>query len=234
MERTGLPPPLSDEATRLILAWSAEHGPLGIFHQTTIQLEEPLGGANWIWTNGRWQRSTIWPIRRDREDRTCLVTGITDHEQQRLNARLHLLKFLGPDLPGELPAPASEAFFRLYGEPLWDWLWAAITTAEAILQGHAWSLNVLARAATRVRHFEEKRVRTQMVFPSLLSAFAEMFFQDREGGTLIGKCASCGEPFTTDRVWTSYCSPKCATKARQRRFLEKNPDYYKRGAKLKR
>ena len=94
-------------------------------------------------------------------------------------------------------------------------------------------LNILAAAASRVRHFEEKRVRTEMVFPSLLSAFAEMHFQDREGGTLIGKCANCGEPFTTDRGRTSYCSPKCATKARQRRFIEKNPDYYRRGAKLK-
>ena len=233
VERTGLPPPLSEPAVKSILAWSAEHGLLGIFHQTTIQLDEPAGNASWSWINGRWQRSTIWPLRRNQEDRTCLVTGITDHEQQRQRSRLHLQKFLGPGLPDELPPSDSEEFFRIYGESLWDWLWAAITTVEAILEGHAWSLNVLARAATRVRHFEENQVHTQMVFPSLLSAFAEMFFQDREGGTLIGKCANCGEPFTTDRVWTSYCSPKCATKARQRRFLEKNPDYYKRGAKMK-
>lgn len=233
VERTGLPPPLTEQAVKSILAWSAEHGLLGTFHQTTIQYEEPAGNSTWTWINGRWLRSPIWPPRRDPEDRTCLVTGITDHEQRRHKSRLHLVKFLGPDVPGELPAPDSEAFFRLYGESLWDWLWASITTVEAILQGHAWSLNVLARAATRVRHFDEKNVRTQMVFPSLLSAFAEMYFHDREGGTILGKCANCGEPFTTDRVWTSYCGPKCATKARQKRFIENNPDYYRRGAKSK-
>lgn len=72
-----------------------------------------------------------------------------------------------------------------------------------------------------------------MVFPSLLSALAETYFQDREDGSFIGQCAECGGRFTTDRLWTSYCGPKCATKARQRRFLKKNSDYYKQAAKPK-
>jgi hypothetical protein len=229
VESTGVPPRLSKDAVKSVLAWSAEHGLLGIFHQTTIQIEETGGNAAWAWINGRWISSPIWPPRLDREDRTCLVTGITDHELQRRKARPHLLKYIGAGLPERLPAPDSEPFFNIYSEALWDWLWAAITTVEAALEGHAWGLNLLAGAATRVRRFDGKNVRTQIVFPSILSAFAEMFFQDREGGTFIGRCANCGEPFTTDRRWTNYCGQKCATKARQRRFLEQNPDYYKRG-----
>lgn len=134
----------------------------------------------------RWQRSPIRPPRRDPEDHTCLVTGITDHEQQPQKSRLHLLKFLGTDLPGQLPAPDSEAFFRLYGESLWDWLWAAITTCMPLENGlHRGVSMFLNRAAARVRHFDEKNVRTEMVFPSLLSAFVEMYFHDREGGTIL-------------------------------------------------
>ena len=161
------------------------------------------------------------------------MRGITDPEQQRQNARRHLLKFFPPDMPDALPVPDSENFFRLYGEHLWDWLWAAITTVEAILEEHAPGLNLLAGSAIRLRRFEAKNVRTEMVFRSLLCAFAEMYFQDREGGTSIGQCAECGDRFTTDRTWTKHCGTKCATKARQRRFLEKNPDYYKRGAQSK-
>jgi hypothetical protein len=226
VESIDAPVRLSEATVKAVLAWSAQHGPLGIFHQTTPYIE--WGDSTWAWAYGRWQRSTIWPIRRAPADRKGLVTQITYHEHQRVDARVHVKKFLGPELPDGLPAPDSEEFFRLYGEHVSDWIWAASTAVGAIRESHPEGLNAMTGAAVRLRRFEGARVRTTMVFPSLLSAFAEMYFQDREGGTLVGDCAMCGEPFTTDRRWTTYCSPQCATKARQKRFLERNPDYYQK------
>jgi len=227
VDQTAYLPPVPEQSVKAILAWSAEHGPLGVFHQTTIYLEEPAGDRAWAWINGRWNHQSIWPPRLNRQDRTCLVSGITDSEQQRWNARHYLRRFLSPDIPEELPAPDSETFFALYGEHLWDWLWAAITTVEAIDKSHSWGLNLLTGSAARIRHFKETPVRTEMVFRSLLSAFAEMYGRDSEEGIFIRHCAECGVSFTTDRRWTKHCGTRCATKARQRRFLEKNPDYYK-------
>jgi hypothetical protein len=226
VESAGCPVRLSAATIKSLLAWSAQHGPLGIFHQTTPYIE--WGDSTWAWAYGRWHRSGIWTTMRAPDDRSSLVTEITYHEHKRLNARFQLQKFLGPEPPDEIPAPDSEEFFRLYGEHVWDWLWAAITTVGAIREAHQHGLNALTGGAVRLRRFDGARVRTTMVFPSLLSAFAEMYFQDREGGTLVGDCALCGEPFTTDRRWTTYCSSQCATKARQKRFLERNPDYYQK------
>jgi hypothetical protein len=230
LESAGIPPLLSEQAMSAVIAWTTEHGPLGVFSQTTPQIEEPAGGRAWTLAGGRWHQSQVWPARTP-QDGTCLMAPVLGGpDLERRDARAHLLRFLGPHLPTEMPAPDSEEFFTLYGEPLWDWIAAAMTTVEAIFERDEDTLNVLAGAAARVRRFEGERVQSRIVFPSLLSAFAEMSFQDVEGGNRLGKCAFCGDLFITDRKWTAFCSPRCATKERQRRFLEKNPAYYRRAA----
>ena len=105
---------------------------------------------------------------------------------------------------------------------------AAWTTADAILHRDHETLNSLASAAARVRYFEPKQVHSELVFPSLLSAYAEMAWQDLEGGSRLGTCAHCGGLCMTDREWTMYCGKECGAKERQRRFLDKNPGYYHR------
>jgi hypothetical protein len=147
---------------------------------------------------------------------------------QLVRADRYLSRLLGTLLPDELPAPDSKEFFRLYGEPLIAWIITVTSTAEAIFSGDSETLNVLASRAAHVRWFEGDCAHGKIVFPSLLSCFAEMFLQDLEEGALLKTCAHCGEDFVTDRKWTTYCSPQCAAKARQQRFLQRNPEYYRR------
>jgi len=228
LESGGVAPQLSKQSIDAILAWTARWGLLGVFHQTTLQFEDPSGGEAWTRAGGRWHHLLL-PVSAPASSLVSLTVEFPDLE--RRTAHDHITKFLIADLPPQLPAPDSEEFFRNYGEPLWDWLAAALTVADAIFQRDEDALNTLAGAAGRMRHFESDHVRSQIVFPSLLSAFAEMAWQDLEGGNLIGKCGYCDGLFITDRKWTAYCGPQCATKERQRRFLEKNPTYYRRPTK---
>lgn len=230
----GKPPTFSEQGLNAILKWTDQHGLLGVFHQTTIRTDDPGDELPLppMWTRalGRWQESPMGTITKP-QDRICLTTTVAGQfDLQVINARTWLSHFLGPDLPARLPAPDSEEFFMRYGEPVWDWTDAMLTMVGAIVERNEYGdelLNVLAGAATRARRFERAHVQSHIVFPSLLSAWAEMAWQDFEGGNRIGTCGYCGGRFTTDREWTKFCSRDCATKERQRRFLEKNPDYYR-------
>jgi hypothetical protein len=251
VDLAGAPPAPSEESINAIVAWTCEHGLLGIFHQTILQIEDPASESTWTRDLGCWDQSFISQLRRDPQDRTCLtnmmvaatlVAPANPLITERQNAGDCLRRFC-PNLSGEMPAPDSEEFFALYSESLWDWVVAAHTTVQSILERNEEVLNTLAGVAARTRWFEDGRARSQIVFPSLLSAFAEMAFQDFEGEHAqdgqsatrpkrIGKCARCGGWFTTDRDWTTYCSRGCATKERQSRFLERNPEYHRRHARL--
>jgi hypothetical protein len=99
--------------------------------------------------------------------------------------------------------------------------------AEAISQRDWETLNIVAGRAARVRSFVGDRIRSKTAFPSLLSVFAELYFQDIEEGGLLRVCANCRELYMTGRKWSKYCTPQCAAKKRQQRFLQRNPDYYK-------
>lgn len=225
LESGGVPPRFSKETTDAILAWTARWGLLGVFHQTTLQFEDPSGDEAWTRAGGRWHHLLL-PVSGPATSLVSLTVEFPDLERRA--AQEHLAKYLGGGLPPQIPAPDSEEFFRGYGEPLWDWLAAAMTVVDAIFGRDEDTLNTLGATAARVRRLDGDHVRSQIVFPSLLSAFAEMAWQDLEGGNLIGKCAYCDGLFITDRKWTTYCSPQCATKERQRRFLERNPKYYQR------
>jgi len=228
------PPRFSEQGLNAILAWTAQHGLFGVFHQTTIQTEDPGDELPfppmWARALGIWHQSPM-PSPTKPQDRTCLTTTVVEQfDLHVINARKWLSHFLGPDLPASLPAPDSEEFFTRYGEPLWDWIDAMLSLVRAAVERDESSdelLNILAGAATRTRRFESDQVQSQIVFPSLLSVFAEMAWQDFEGGNRIDKCEHCGDAFMTDRKWTKFCSLDCATKERQRRFLERNPDYYR-------
>lgn len=227
LESAGVPPALSEPSLGAILAWTAQHGPLGIFHQTTVHFEEPGTGRGWTRAGGRWHQ--LPALSGGKQDPTCLVSaGIDAPDLEAQKARAHLGKFLGRELPPEIASPDSVEFFASYREPLWDWIRAAEALTDAILQRDDDVLNVFASAAARVRRLDRERVESQIIFPSLVSAYAEMVYQDFEGGNLLGRCGYCGDLFITDRKWTAYCSPRCATKERQRRFLERNPEYYRR------
>jgi hypothetical protein len=238
LESAGVPPALSERSLAAVLAWTERHGPLGIFHQTTVHFEEPGTGRGWTRAGGRWHQ--LPALSGGKHDPTCLVSAVIDApDVEARKSRAHLTKFLGPELPPEVASPDSAEFFAIYHEPLWDWIVAAEAIVDAILDRDDEVLNALAGAAARVRRFERDRVESQIIFPSLVSAYAEMVFQDFEAGNLLRTCRHCSDLFITDRKWTSYCSPRCATKERQRRFLEQNPEYYRRdnhtpGGKAKR
>jgi hypothetical protein len=231
IESDHVPPTLSESSRDAILAWTAERGPLGIFHHATLQAEDLIGNGVWARIGGRWDRQeTIQP--RAQGQRECLLQAIPALPALvRVNAGEHLSRFLGTDPPAETPAPDSEEFLARYSEPLWDWLLNAFEVDEAIRSRDGDGLNALAGPAGRERRFVKDGVESRIVFPSLIAAYGEMAWQDLEAGNRTDTCAYCGGTFITDRKWTKFCSRDCATKERQRRFLEKNPDYYRAQSK---
>lgn len=221
------PPSLSKSTSGDIIAWTAQHGLLGLFHHSTVVIGDPWGKGMWSWAAGKWVRSTPFGAGIT-GTRTCVTSLVPEPDLSFSVANRHLTRFLHRALRGQFPAPDSREFLRWYGEPLWDWINAVKSLAEAIISRDLETLNMLASRAIRIRWFEGGSVYGGTVFPSLLSIFAEMHCQVLEDGAVVRRCDYCKDAFIANRPWAKYCNELCATKQRQGRFLRKHPTYHKR------
>jgi hypothetical protein len=212
-----------------ILDWCSQYGLLGLFHQTVVQINDPCRDRIWIWSGGRWKKSSPWPMENGRRHFGFSTSLISETDLRLMPADKLLARFLGREFSGPTKAPDSEAFFRCYGEPIGEWVQALTSLAEAISQRDLETLNIVAGRAARVRVVGRNRLDSKVVFPSLLSAFAERYLQDLQEGRHLRFCTSCAHDFVTSRKWSKYCSRRCAARMRQQRFVRNNPAYYKKG-----
>lgn len=216
------PKNLTDADRDAILAWTAKNGPLGLFHHFTVQIDDPGPGEDrkWSWGVGGWVPLPGWLAATKRP--TVLVRR--NWELQFEPADPHIaLYFARRTRPrGALPQPDSEKFFNHYSEPLAVWL-PEVKLFAATFNDRRWDyLNDVAGRASHFRSMRGDSVYSEIAFPSLLSALAEMCLQDLENGRVPRDCANCGELFVASRQWGSYCSRKCASVKRQQRFRQKH------------
>ena len=121
------------------------------------------------------------------------------------------------------PRPLTPEFWKIYAEPITDFIWAALFLKFAIeglsersetnwfLQWEARSaLNTLIAPVTRqIVAAPNRQLQERWICPSLLASLAEMALQDLRRGVSLLRCLQCGKPFLTDAYQTLYCSERC-------------------------
>ncbi len=132
------------------------------------------------------------------------------------------------------PRPTTDAFWRLYAEPLDAFLEGAEALAGALygLQGErpfaggpeasdaaARSLAALhtlvAPVSAALAITEDGALRQRWLAPSLLGSFAMMALQDLAGNRRVLACNRCGGLFTAAAYQARYCSPRCRNAAQK-------------------
>lgn len=148
-----------------------------------------------------------------------------------------------PDVPQlerktySYPQPGSEEFWRLYAEPVDEFLEAAAlllgivqdlgklddtadskTKAQIALVGLNRLLEPISSAAVLS---DSAEVVKSWNTPSLLSAFATMILEDLSEQRLPRTCENCGKIFVTKAYQGRYCSDKCRYAAQKRRYRDR-------------
>lgn len=234
--------PISRQQSSAILDFVRTHGLLGIFHHSVMKVGQSRLGRVWVQHGGQWVADQYG----FHEDPfMCLainVVGFTTPEPfpfEKLAERF----FVG-ELPEPLPHPTSVEFLQYYGERIFDFVVAAVHFLYAVrdaLQGDTHALDTL-----RVGIFNKTKVirngrgnivrcEDEVVFPSLLHAFAEQVDRDLKGGFRLMICSGCAALVRTNYHRTRYCSEQCRWKvvrrAQRARATRRKRSSTKRGAK---
>jgi len=124
----------------------------------------------------------------------------------------------------QYPMPLSPDFWRMYAEPLDDFLEAARALATAIramsktnaersterAEGAKILTSLIAPVMVSVYLDEEGEPRQQLASPSLLSSYAFMAMLDLTRGTVYEcKNRKCGRIYISDAWQSLYCSKRC-------------------------
>ena len=140
------------------------------------------------------------------------------------------------------PVPLSEAFWRIYAEPVEDFIRAVNSLRHAI------ELNATETTRADGVQFFNNLLRVTRMYgligadgqleqhwagPSLLSYLAVMAWTDLLQGTLVMRCSHCTKLFLAKRPNAKYCKRECRQNALQRRhrakFSRKNASRGPRG-----
>lgn len=210
---------VGDDAAGAILAFVRSTGLLGIFHHRVIKFGRSRGEAIWIQHGGQWIRGDA-----SFEDDSvaciaCPLFSATTPESvsfQKL-AEAHFVA----EMPHELPSPASVEFLARYGERLRDFVFTVGQFALTVRD--AWDGSPEDLDALRVGVFDRTKVivdrkqrvtgyEEEVVFPSLLHAFAAQATRDLRGGFRLLTCAGCGGLVRTNYHRTIYCHEQCRWK----------------------
>jgi hypothetical protein len=126
----------------------------------------------------------------------------------------------------EYPMPCSEPFWRLYAEPMSQFLDVAGTITQMLggFQGQE-SANLPVETMHRLLYPTQPTLQTggagryvgRWSSPSLMSTMALMAFTDLTGGDRIALCPECEGLYVSRRSGTTYCSERCKSRARKKR-----------------
>ena len=143
------------------------------------------------------------------------------------------------------PIPTSEEFWKLYAEPVDEFLagvhtlsWAfdglshnnpIATASEKDEQSSRRGIKILnalvAPVSTKIIRLEDgSSFEQRWVAPSLLSLFAMMLLQDLTEKKRVLRCPVCGKRFLSDAYQARFCSDKCRYTAQKRRFRSKSKE----------
>lgn len=141
----------------------------------------------------------------------------------------------------DYPVPLSEGFWRMYAEPLDDFLDAARSLRNALralgqmkpykeasdeerreIVGGRDALHSLTRSVSpTIALLEDGSIRQEWIAPSLLASLGMMALQDLSEDRRIRSCAACGSIFLTSAYQAQYCSPRCRNRAQKQRYRER-------------
>jgi hypothetical protein len=68
----------------------------------------------------------------------------------------------------------------------------------------------------------KRRIQRELVSPSLLASFSEMFLRDLEKGRSAFRCAMCDQYFVSDEIRAQYCTPRCRNTMQRRRQRQRS------------
>ena len=142
------------------------------------------------------------------------------------------------------PIPTSEEFWKLYSEPLDEFLVGASTLRWAIdglarnkpkataSEGDERSLSrgikvlhaMVAAVSPTIRPLDDGLFEQRWVAPSLLGSFAMMVLQDLTENNRLLSCEVCGKLFLSVAWQARYCSSKCRHTAQKRRYRAKTKE----------
>ena len=131
----------------------------------------------------------------------------------------------------DYPCPLTEQFWHVYSEPIDSFLHYAFLLDQASrfltpgakfkdeseykeARSHLEAL--LAPATQGARRGTDGSVEQSWRFPSLISAFAQMVFQDALAGRYRRQCGACHGPFVSDAYQARYCSEQCRHRQQKR------------------
>lgn len=153
-----------------------------------------------------------------------------------------------PDVPKagrttyKYPLPRSEKFWRLYAEPIEEFLKAAVTLTDMLANlEHIKRLSDLpdensARVARGLKVLQsltepvspvlapaaDRTLEMRWVANSLIASFAMMALQDLSENRRVRRCAVCTRLFSSAAYQAQYCSRRCRNTAQKRRHRARN------------
>jgi len=238
-----------------ILHWCSRFGLLGILLLDVKRIEQPRGrvrirGDNWrvierrqftdpaairfSRMNGEWIPEMAFPVR---ESSPPWRTPHVYTRNMDVRAVEDILCFF-PDFVKEgndfeVPFPHSESFWRIYSEPVDDFLSSAMVLLNGVhsvttskpedlpdflrVQRFPGMRSLLGAADMSLSTDSQGKVQERWICDCLLSTFARMAFQDSLAGMRMLRCYCCGTPFVTSRYQSRYCSLSCAWRQRKRK-----------------
>lgn len=126
----------------------------------------------------------------------------------------------------QYPLPPSERFWREYGEPLDDFLRAALRFRRAVeLLQHTKTrtqglmlLHLLVGPVRLGLDYVAAEYQLRWRCPSLLASFAMMLIQDLAQQRRVRQCKACGRVFVADAYQAVYCSLTCRYREHKRSY----------------
>jgi hypothetical protein len=225
---------LEPEQRAGIIRWCESYGLLGtLLHSSTRRAFSPkhtLGrhriadfsatkGGRFIWVGGNWGLARYSQDGGGTWDR--YFPSISENDKTTY----------------EYPKPLTEEFWRIYAEPVEDflehagWLIAALhrvaspPTFRSKGSEHGLGLETLNTLAGRVSPVlelnDDGSFRQGWGTNSLLASLATMAIFDIGGSQRVLRCETCGRHFVTPAYQAKYCSDTCRSTAQKRRSRAK-------------
>jgi hypothetical protein len=236
---------INERALKRVLEWTGHYGLLGILRQRVLMAQSPSYDTAQVHFRSNYSRmagkffETLAAVPRAEagKEPTCISFAKT---MAPLTIVSPVAKVLADFDLGASPKPwrwpfdlsCEKQFWERYCEPLADWFAEAeglcrmfkdLSSKQPVTMNFPCpDLNLLLASTGYHLEFNGQGVRRELCYPSLLAAFTAMFAQD-----LVGQekrfvtCPGCGATAVSASYRRTYCSKRCAWRARKQRQRSK-------------
>jgi hypothetical protein len=233
---------ISERAVKRILDWSSRFGLLGVLPQRVLMLQQRKYQSTEPYIRGiatRLAGHYVHTLERTSEDEdSCLLFPKAMEPLAVIAPSVQVLAGFDlkpdPKNPWGFDPEAGDCFWGRYAEPLAEWLAEVEDLSSAIKLGNSTErgdfyaigagLNQLLASTGHHLALGAHGMQRELSYPSLLAAYAAMFAQDvLDQQKRIVICPVCGSLAASSAYRRTYCSVKCAWRARKRKQRAKKP-----------